>query len=242
MGRIEREKEIDSILINKELLESLFKIIRKSNPERIELKTEINFYSEGEKTSYGDLKDFFETSITLEKPKSFSMRIYPSNKKDKYKTLQLYFRINNKENRNYYQLVGYDEGSILTCEKQIKALLDRYKNWYYKVYKLPTGIVNLLKIAIFLSVSFLVYKMLTTYFININNDLAIGIAVIFFFITGWYLSRIGPRLFPKTDFQFKKTERKEFWRYVLGLIILGLIINLIWAIITYLIKRLSPPL
>jgi len=232
MAKKQKEIELESIKIDSSLLRNIQKIMKDING-RILLKTEVNYSSESEITTYENLEDFLENSMELEKPQSFSMRIYSSKREDRRKTVQLYLRINNKENRNYFQLIGYDGGKMLSCEKSLKSLFEKNKKGYGFIYNL--GIIyESLPLILAISLSFISYRIILL-LSNLQESSAILISIILALIYGNKSKKIIDNLFPEIDIKIFEKEKDNFWRYAIGAVILGLITYLIIEIVKYIL-------
>lgn len=244
MSRMERKFEIDSILINKNFLEELIKIIDDNiNLKGEGIKTEIIIKSEQETFTFENLKDLIDCLILPKKIKSISIDKYPVyHVKDniiKFPPSQpLKFFLNIKDSDNsYYRLIGYDDGKLSTCQKQLSNLFDKYKNWYSFLYKLPfpEGTIPLLmgiSLVIFLW-KFLPDLPYTEEYRETYNVIVLGIGGVF-----WYIfHKCYNFLFPFFDFQINRTERSNWWRGFIGLISIGLLVNLIWKLIQLIFSK-----
>ena len=229
MAMIEQEFEINSILVNKKFIEELFKIIDVINPKDIGIKTEITVYSEQGKTTFEDLKDFTESRMLLKEIEKISIKKTSHNKREREKVIRLFLNID--EYNPYYQLIGYDNGKLSTCQKQLDNLFDKYKIWYHFLFKLPGSGV----IPFFVSISFaiLIWNLLPLLQNSIINEYRGLISVVSFFAFIHYFNKAYSFMFPFFDFQINKPKRNDVWRGVIGAISLGLIVNLIWEVIKW---------
>lgn len=230
MSRRERENKFDSILIDKEFLTVLVKIIDDNNPNDISMRTEITVQSERGKDTFENLNDFIESLTLPQKIKSLSIKKNPYNKKEKKETIQFFLNIENPNN-SYYRLIGYDEGKLSTCKRQLETIFNKHKNWYYFLYKIPIpeGTIPLL-----MSISFVIFlwKFLpdlpyTEEYRETYNVVVLGIGGFF-----WYVfHKFYNFLFPFFDFQINRTRRSNWLVGLIGLVSLGLLVNIIWKLI-----------
>jgi len=233
MAKIERKFKIDSLLVNKKFLEELNKIVDKVNPKN-SLRTEITIFSEGETSTFQNVKDFTESRILPESIETLSITKRGNVKYILNEDKLILFFLNIHEDPDktaYYTLTGYDDGKLATCQKKLNNLLNEYKNWYYWIFKLsfPEGTIQL---AVSISFLVLIWNILpalpnpTTYG-TIYKPILLLLGMIFFY----FFNKLYKFIFPFFDFQVNKTKRSNWLISIAGIITLGLIVNLIWKII-----------
>lgn len=233
MARIERESYIDSTLVDKEFLVSLFKIIDDLNPKNIGVKTEITVSSEEEKSIYENLEDFIDSRIVPREIIRLSIKKTPHNKRDREKAIQFFLNLDQNPEKSYYRLIGYDDGKLSSAQKQLETLFDIYRNWYNFIFY-PSIFEYVIRLGMGFSLGVFVYNILNL--IPISSGISTLGGIGGFFLWLGCIDKFSDRLFPFIDFQIRTTKRSQFWRYVFGTLVLGLIVNLIWYLVLWIIS------
>lgn len=245
MARIERQYPLPSISIDKNFLQDLIKIIYDINPEENRGKIEIIVKSEQEKSTFEKLEDFTNSLILPPIITSISIRIDSNTKSKKF--IEFFLSLSKEPNLSYYRLMGYDDGKISTCKKQIDKLLDDNQNWHNILFQ-HTEVLWIFQIAASISSSFLLYKLIFligkislvkwgAITLELLDKWDGAISFFAFFIVYTLIKNIYEVYFPFFELKINDRKRSYVWRFVFSTIILGLIVNLIWLIIIFIIKK-----
>ncbi len=243
MDKIIIEDKIPSIKVNKEFLIELFKSINSQNPKNIPIKTEIKIKGDTETISFKKLRDFISARYLPRGIHEISVSKESKDLEYEKNVISFHFIINTKHpSDSYYKLKGYDEGKIEICKKEIKSLLDEYKNWYWFLFKgirsedkESKGLREWLSLAVIISFSFVTYRILNLIRGTEQSEANQAIAVVSFFGFAWLIGKVSDRFFPYLDLRIRKKKRSKFWNFLVGAIALTLLANLIWELLRLLV-------
>jgi hypothetical protein len=192
----------------------------------------------GEKIIYEDIEEFLRSRTISDTIDSITIKVDPKRKQDRKKIQRVYFRADQNPDNSYYQLLGYDDGSLMSLNKKIKNLINEYKNWYHPIFKIQ-GLISVSSFFVGISLSIILYKILAL--LNLFQDYAGWISFFAFLIFHYITKKCLDFLFPFLDMQINITRRQNLWRVLFGTIAIGLIINSLWYIIPLLINIINTP-
>lgn len=242
MAEIIIEGNVPSITVDKTFLIDLFKTINSKNPQNIPVQTEIQIITEKETRTYTNLRDFTSARYMPKGIQAIVLSKEPKNEKDKEKIIAFELTIDAEHpGESYYELVGYDEGKLEVCKKEIESLLDQYKTWYWFLFKGAKpgegneegtqGIFQWLYLIMPLSLAFLTYRLMN-YFRPLENiQPNQTVAFVGFFVFLVLFNKFSKKFSPYLDFRMRTKKRSTFWNFLIGSIFVGIIGNLIWEII-----------